>query len=46
MRWTTESTGEMAMIADPRIVRRERFLTQMAMRRVTVCLLLLFKQFP
>ena len=44
MRWTTESTGEMAMIADPRIVRRERFLANMATRRATVRLQLFFRQ--
>jgi len=44
MRWTAVSTGEMTMIADSRIVRRERFLADVTTRRATVCLPLLFRQ--
>jgi len=44
MRWTVLSTGEMTMIADSRIVRRERFLADVTTHRATVCLPLLFRQ--
>jgi len=44
MRWTTVSTAEMAIIADRRIVRRERFLANVTTRRDTVHLPLLFRQ--
>ena len=37
MRWIAVSTGEMAMIADPRIVRRKRFLTDVTTRYVSHC---------
>jgi len=43
MRCTTVSTGEMTMIADSRIVRRERFLADVTTHRATVCLPLLFR---
>jgi len=43
MSWTTVSTGEMAM-ANPCIVRREWFLANVAPRRITVRLLLFFRQ--
>jgi len=43
MCWTVIFTGEMTMIADPRIVRREQF-SQMTTHRATVCLPLLFRQ--
>ena len=36
MRWTTISTGEMTIIANPH-VRRERFLADVTTRRATVC---------
>jgi len=36
MRWTMVSIGEMAMIVNPRVVRRERFLANVASRCVTV----------
>ena len=44
MRWTAVSTGEMTMIVDSRIIRRERFLADVTMHRATVCLPLLFRQ--
>jgi len=34
MRWTTISTGEMAMIAYPCVVTRERFLADVTMRHI------------
>jgi len=34
--WTTISTGEMAMIVYPRVVRSERFLADVTMYRITV----------
>jgi len=44
MRWTAVSTGEITMIADSRIVRREWFLADVITRRATLCLPLRFKQ--
>jgi len=44
MRWTVLSIGEMTMIANSRIVRRERFLADVTTHRATVCLPLLFRQ--
>ena len=44
MRWITEFTGEMTVIADPRIVRREQFLVNMTTRRTAVRFQLFFRQ--
>ena len=44
MRWTAVSTGEMTMIADPRIVWRERFLANVTTRRATIYFLLFHRQ--
>jgi len=43
MRWTAVFIDEMAMIADSRVVRRERFLADVTTRHVTICLPLLFR---
>ena len=44
MHWTAVSTDEMTMITNPPVVRRERFFTNMASRRVTIRLPLFFRQ--
>ena len=44
MRWTTISSGEIVLIAYPLIIRSERFLADVTMRRATVCFPLLFRQ--
>ena len=36
MDWTAMSTGEMTMITDPRIVRREQFLADLTTRRAPI----------
>ena len=45
MCWTAVSTGEKTMIADSRIVRRERFLANVTTRRAIIRLPLLFRQY-